>query len=278
MFDLHSHILPGIDDGAVDSDHSLTMARLAVADGIQGIICTPHWLIPHFDNTREKVLEAVRDFERLLREKDIPLKVYPGTELRFDADLPQKLESRELLTMNDTGRFALVELHEGMIPHNIENLFWDMQLANITPVLAHPERNSVLARDPSRLSAWIEMGVLLQITTGSVLGRFGPDIQRFVVLLLEHDMAHILATDSHGTKSRRPRLSPALRAVSNIVGSEAAHRMVEDIPRMIIEGQSITVPDPIPLGNRSLKPSLFKRFFSFWGAAAPTRQETHQDT
>jgi len=268
MLDLHSHILPGLDDGAADNEQALAMARLAVADGIKEVVCTPHWTASQYENTRLKVMESVADFGRLLEREGIPLKVYPGSELRVDSDLPGKIESREILTLNDTGRFALVELHAAMVPHHIEHLFWEMQLIDVTPILAHPERNAVMMRDPARLSAWVEMGVLLQVTTSSILGRFGPEAQRFSTLLLEHNMVHILASDSHGLKSRQPRLSAGVRAAEKIAGVDAARQMVDKTPRKIIAGEPISIPDPIPIGKQSLNPSIFKKFFSFLKATA----------
>lgn len=244
------------------------MARLAVADGITGIVCTPHWMASHYENTRQKVMESVAQFAQLLEREGIPLKVYPGSELRIDSDLARKLESRELLTLNDTGCFALIELHPAMVPHNIEQLFFDLQLIDVTPILAHPERNGVIMRDPARLHAWVQMGVLIQVTNSSLLGRFGPEAQWFSTILLEHHMVHILATDSHGLKSRQPRLSSGVRAAEKILGANAVRQLVDETPRRIIEGKPVSVPNPIPIGKQSLKPSILKKFFSFLKATA----------
>lgn len=269
MLDLHSHILPGLDDGASDNEQGLAMARIAVADGIEGIVCTPHWTSFQYEgNTRRKVMEAVAEFSALLEREEIPLKVYPGTELRVDSELPRKLEARELLTINDSGRYALIELHPAMVSHHIEQLFWELQLQEITPILAHPERNAELVRDPARLLGWVEMGILLQVTSSSLLGRFGSEIQRFCNFLLEHNMVHIIASDAHGFKSRQPRLLTSVRAAGKIVGAEAARRMVDETPQKIINGEPVSLPDPLPLGKGPLKLSIFKKLFSFFRAAA----------
>ena len=269
MLDLHSHILPGLDDGPVDNEQGLAMARIAVADGITEIVCTPHWTASGYeDNTRRKVMEAVAEFGALLEREEIPLKVHPGAELRVDSELPRKLETRELLTINDSGRYALIELHPAMVSHHIEQLFWEVQLQEITPILAHPERNAELVRDPARLLAWVEMGVLLQVTSSSILGRFGSEIQRFSNFLLEHNMAHIIASDAHGAKSRQPRLSAGVKTAGKIVGTEVARYMVEEAPRRIIVGEPVSYPDPLPIGKGPLKPSIFKKLFSFFKAAA----------
>lgn len=266
MFDIHNHILPGMDDGAPNEQESLAMARMAVEDGVKGIVCTPHWLSGYFDNTRAKVLEAVDSFRNLLEENSIPLTVYPGTELRLDYDLPRRIQSKELLTINDTGRYALIELAEDVVPQNMEGFIYNLQMQDVTPIIGHPERNRILIRDPMRLYKWIEMGVLTQVTASSILGRFGTDIQKFTVSLMEHNMAHIMASDAHGTNMRTPLLSESLEEAGKIVGLQRALDMVEETPRRIIQGDMVSCPDPEPLSRSqpTNSSSPLKKFFSFF--------------
>jgi len=266
MFDLHNHMLPGLDDGADDWRQSLAMARLAAEDGIRGVVCTPHWIAGYFENTREKVLETVSALRERLAREQIPLEIYPGAELRVDPQLLRGIETGELLTPNDTGKFALVELSEGLIPAQMENLLWDFQVQGITPILSHPERNRGVIRDPVRMYRWLEMGALAQITAASVLGRFGPEIRRFSLFLLEHNMAHILATDAHGDQVRAPRLQQGWSEVEKVFGKEAARRMVLDTPGNIIRGDPVVPGEMIPLGKRAGGGlSITRRIFSFLG-------------
>lgn len=265
MFDLHNHMLPRMDDGAPDWSHSLAMARMAVEDGIEGVVCTPHWVNGLFENTRPIILSRVEELRSKLEEEKIPLKVYPGAELRLDFDLPHRIESQQVLTLNDTGRYALVELPEDVVPRNMANFFWEMQAQGTIPVLAHPERNRVLIRHPMRLYKWVEMGILTQLTAASLEGKFGREIHKFSVWLLKHRMVHVLATDSHGPKSRAPKLTEALKEVEKVLDGHLAHAMVFDIPDRIIRGEHVSVPDPLKPKSRSFDSSPLKKFFSFLG-------------
>lgn len=262
MIDLHNHALPAIDDGARDWEESLRMAQLAVADGVQGIVCTPHWIPGLYENTRAQILNMVDTFRSKLQERGIRLKVYPGAELRLDFELLAKIQSGELITINDTGRFALIELPEQILPRNLESLFWDLQSQDITPIISHPERNFALQRDPTLLFNWVEMGVLTQITGASLRGRFGPQVERFSVQLIEHHLAHIVATDSHGTQLRAPKLAATREVLERLVGTESAWQMVYELPKQIINGEALTTHAPHPI-KALPSPSSWKRFFSF---------------
>ena len=264
MIDTHSHILPGLDDGTEDLEQALSAARIAVQDGIERVICTPHWISGIFENTRSIVMAAIESFEQHLQEHNIPLVLYPGAELRVNLEIPAKIARGALLTLNESA-YALIELPAEIIPPRIEDFFYNLQVQGLTPVIAHPERNPGVARDPGRLYGWIESGVLAQLTAGSLLGKFGGTIRKFCLLLLEHGMVHLIATDCHGQMNRAPRLSKALREAEAMVGKTLAAQIFCENPLEIINRGTVTPFELSPLGRRfSLS---VKKYFSFpgWG-------------
>ncbi len=186
MIDIHNHILPNLDDGPRNWEQSLVMARIAVADGIEQIVCTPHCVAGAFENTRELVLPAVKEFQEKLSEQGIPLQVYPGAELRLDPDLAQKVKSGQLPTVADNGRYILLELPYIFLPQKLEDFFRNLAMQDIVPIICHPERNRQLNRDPMPLFRWIETGALVQITAASITGHFGSGIRRLSLSLLGH--------------------------------------------------------------------------------------------
>ncbi len=220
MFDLHSHMLPGLDDGAADLRQSLAMARMAVDDGIQGVVCTPHWSSAHYENTRSRILNGVETLAQEFSNNGISLAVFAGAELRLDGSLSDGIRAGKLVTINDTGRFALIELPEVFSPQSLEHFFWQLQLQGITPVISHPERNHGFLKNPAALYGLVKKGALAQLTAASVLGSFGKEVQKFSFLLLKHRMCHVLATDAHETKFRAPRLGEACRIVAQICGGK----------------------------------------------------------
>lgn len=250
MIDLHSHILPDLDDGASDWEQSILMARTAVKDGITGMVCTPHWVPGKYDNNRQVILECFAEFKKRLEEASIPLTVYPGAELRIDINLPQRLRSGELLTLNDGGSYALIELPDEGLPDNLEDYFWQLQLQGIKPVVSHVERNSALRHNPERLYRWSETGILSQITASSILGEFGEEVREFSVRLLEHRIVHMVVTDAHGMRVRAPMLSGAVQVIKKILGTAIADDMTCRIPKSILDGKSFTPTMPVPFRRK----------------------------
>lgn len=258
MLDLHCHLLPGLDDGASDLEQSLAMARVAVQDGIQGVVCTPHWVLGQYENKRSEILTAVKELQARLDEHAIPLRLYPGAELRLDVSLLERLEAGEVLTLNDTGRYVLLELPEDTLPQNLDDFFWDLQVRNMIPIISHPERNLMLQRDPHMLYQWVDMGILGQLTAASLLGRFGKEVQKFSIFLLEHRLVHCLVTDSHGIGRRSPRLSEAYKVIKSMSGNLSDH-MLHENPKRIIHGEPIAFEEPIPIPGKASRLSLWKR-------------------
>lgn len=259
MFDLHSHMLPGLDDGAADMRQSLAMARMAVEDGIQGVVCTPHWSSGHYENTRLKILQGVENLAEELLNRQIALTVFAGAELRLDASLLNGVRTGKLITINDTGRFVLVELPPFFSHDSLEHFLWQLQLQGITPVISHPERNREFLKNPEALYKLVKRGTLTQLTAASVLGSFGREVQKLSFLLLRHRLCHVLASDAHETSFRTPRLKEACRMVAEILGKKSASEMVYETPKKIIDGRDVDTPEPVPIQKRKLFPRLF-----FW--------------
>jgi protein-tyrosine phosphatase len=261
VIDLHCHILPGLDDGAEDWEQSLQMARIAAMDGISGIVCTPHYSHSFPESDRDTVVALVDELQTKLRQEEIALELYPGCELAIDPSLPERIESGELLTINDNRKIVLVEMPAGVIPPNLGRFFWMMQTKGFTPVLAHPERNYFLMQDPSALLEWIEAGIMVQITGSSLKGTFGEQIRSFSLKLLRHRMVHLVASDSHGPATRRPVLSKARAITESVIGPEEAHRIFYEYPAMILRGDVPNVAPPVPFDKKT---PFIRRLFPFW--------------
>jgi protein-tyrosine phosphatase len=206
------------------------------------------------------VLAAVEQFRIRLEEAEIPLDVYPGSELVVDSDLPERIESNELLTVNDNHAVALIETPVDIIPHNLERFFWSMQSSGVDIVLAHPERNFQVIKNPSLLLEWIQKGIMVQITASAIAGRMGQRVGDFCISLLERRMVHLVASDSHSPKRRRPLLSGARSVVESVVGKDEAHKIFYENPKLLLQG---IVPDLAPPIESLKKTSFLRRIFAF---------------
>jgi len=240
MIDLHSHILPGVDDGAQSLDEAVTMARMAAADGIEQIVSTPHDVGWNLAWQHPSV--GIQALQEELDRRAIKLRVLPGLEVRIDLDTPARAREGQVLTLNRS-RYLLVELPFSHYPPYVEQILFELQVSGFVPVLAHPERHSTVMRDPSLLFHLVQRGILVQVTAASIVGQFGSDIRDFTRLLLRRRLAHIIASDAHSARLRPPTLSAAVRVAARWIGVEEATAMATTVPLAIVDDRSWQ-PDP----------------------------------
>ena len=244
MIDIHSHILPGLDDGPKNLDDALLMCEIARRDGIKTIVATPHNLDGSYENERALIARETAFLNKALRQRKIDINILPGSDTRLDPRLLKMLEEGRVMTINDAGKFLLLELSSFFVSEHVKHQLFQLRLRGVTPVISHPERNETLMEDLDALGEFIKMGALTQITAGSITGDFGRSVQKNSLRLLGSDMVHVLATDAHNASSRPPVLSRALRAISKEMGDEEARRMVLDTPQSIINGITPPIKEP----------------------------------
>ncbi len=244
LIDLHCHILPGLDDGAADWEESLQMARLAIAEGISAIVATPHQLGAFDHNSAALIRSRCAELQALLVQQQIPLEVRPGADIRIEPDIPERLRNGEVLTLADLGRYVLLELpHESSFP--LGKLLQRLQAQEVVPVLSHPERNLELSRKPDAVRRLVEAGVVIQVTAGSFLGAFGPIAQAAAEQFLARGLIHVVATDAHGARRRRPLIRRAFEHLVSRVGWDVAMLLCRDNPQAIIRGEAVASPSEL---------------------------------
>jgi protein-tyrosine phosphatase len=261
LFDLHNHLLPGIDDGAKDWDMALAMARMAYADGTRAMVFTPHnsaWWNRYY---QEKVVALTGEFQRRLKAEDLDLQVAPGCEIYIDLDILKRLKDGRAAALNES-RYLLVELPFTSWPLYADQVFFELQAAGYTVILAHPERYSAVMEKPERTMPLAERGIIGQITSGSLEGKFGSKAQKTGMLLLENNWAHYIASDAHELTNRTPTMSAAREVLKTHFGEERAQFMTETLPGRIFRNEEVTLDPPLEYEvpqQRSLFGSLFRR-------------------
>ena len=244
MIDLHNHLLPGIDDGAKKVEETLEFLRLARRDGVRVIVATPHMKPGVYDNDREAILQRVAMVREAARGDEAEgVELLPGAEVYFTADLAARARAGDLMTVADRGRYLLLELPYQQIPMHVDDSIFQLRLLGITPLMAHPERVAYYLDDIERVAASVRLGALTQVTACSLTGKFGDKARQFALAMLERNLIHVLATDSHDVRYRPPILSEAVRTAAAIVGEAGARRMVEDTPQAILDGKDIEVAE-----------------------------------
>ena len=228
MIDLHCHLIPGIDDGPETLDEALEMARIAVANGIEASHVTPHLHVGRWDNDLAKISAAVKAYRAALATAGIPLKIGFAAEVRLDYAILPLIEAGRVPFLGELEgyRVMLLEFPHSHVPVGADK-FVDWLLARgIRPMIAHPERNKDLMREPGKLLPFVREGCLLQLTADAIAGGFGEVCAGRSREFLERGWVSVIASDAHDTIERPPRIAPGRAAEAKIVGEEEAERFV----------------------------------------------------
>jgi protein-tyrosine phosphatase len=252
LVDIHSHILPGVDDGAQSIDESVAMLRLAAAAGTTDIVATPH-ANSYFSFDEETIAKLVA---QLSAETSGLIKIHVGCDFHLNFDnLSDALKNPVKYTVNN-GRYLMVELPDLPSLPVMRTALGRLLAVQIIPVITHPERNGPLCANLRELEGWVRDGCLLQVTAQSFFGRFGPIAQRVTEALMNSDMVHFVASDAHDSLDRPPDLSAAYKLISEQWGSDRANALCLDYPTAVIMNEGIFAATPRPAKKTSR--------FAFW--------------
>ena len=238
MIDLHCHLLPGIDDGPATLEEALEMARIAVANGIEEAHVTPHLHPGRWDNDLPKIAAAVQAYREALAQAGIPLEIGFAAEVRLDYEILPLIEAGRVpfLGTLEGYRVMLLEFPHSHVPVGADKFVAWLLARNIRPLIAHPERNKDLMREPDKLEPFVREGCLVQVTADAVAGGFGELCAQRAREFLERGWVSVLASDAHDTAERPPRMAPGRDAAAKIVGEAEALRLVYGTPLRIARG------------------------------------------
>lgn len=237
MIDIHSHILPGIDDGAQTIEDSIKMAKTAVNEGITSIIATPHHKNNQFNNLKSSILTKVNELNSVLKQENIPLTVLPGQEVRIYGEVIEDYNKEEILTLNHT-KYLFIEFPSSSVPRYAERLLYDLQTEGIIPIIVHPERNKELQEKPDLLYQFVKSGALTQVTASSVVGYFGKNVKKFSEQLIEYNLTHFIASDAHNIHNRTFKMAEALDMIEANYGMDYIYLFKENA-QFLVEDKNI---------------------------------------
>jgi protein-tyrosine phosphatase len=245
MFDLHSHLLPGIDDGAPDLETSLAMARAYADQGVKCVACTPHILPGLYHNSGPEIRRAVAGLQTRIDDAGIRLKLATGADNHIVPAFAEGLKQGHLLTLADS-IYVLVEPPHHVAPQRLEELFFNILLAGYVPILTHPERLSWIESKFDVIGRLATRGVWMQITSGSLRGSFGRRPRYWAERMLEDGLVHILATDAHNLGPRPPDLLEGRNRAEQLAGRAEAYHLVVTRPKAVLLNKPPTaLPPPL---------------------------------
>lgn len=235
MIDLHCHLLPGIDDGPETLDEALDLARAAVADGITHSVLTSHVHPERYPNQRNNLEVAVAAFAAALAQAEIPLVVRTGCEARLCPELIDLVADNQVPFLGEVAgfRILLLEFPHQMVPIGSIRFISSLLRMRIRPLIAHPERNKTIMAHPEKIREFTDAGCWLQITAGSLVGRFGEPAKEAAITLIDQGHTCLIASDAHDLNNRPPLLSEGFSALRARFGEAAAHAMAIARPAQI---------------------------------------------
>jgi protein-tyrosine phosphatase len=236
MIDLHTHILPGLDDGARTLEESVSMARAAVADGIRMVAATPH-VREDYPTRASEMERAVTELRRALAAEDLALDVRTGGEIALDHLAVLEAEELVRFGLASNQSYLLLEFPNYGWPLSLPSQLFELRGKGIVAVIAHPERNADVQAAPERMQQIVEQGALVQLTSASLEGRLGRASRKTAFRLLELELAHLVASDAHAPDVRSAGMSAAAAAVGDV---ELARWLTEDVPNAIVTDAPIS--------------------------------------
>lgn len=243
MIDLHSHLLPGIDDGAPGLETSLAMARAYVDQGVSCVACTPHILPGLYHNSGPRIRQAVAEMQKEIDGAGIPLRLVSGADNHIVPGFVEGLRRGQLLPLAGSA-YVLAEPPHHVAPARLEELFFNILLAGYVPILTHPERLSWIESKYETIERLGQRGVWMQITSGSLLGRFGRRPRYWAERMLAEGLVHLLATDAHNVGQRPPDLLEGLSRAEQLAGQTEARHLVFTRPLGVLSNK---LPNALPL-------------------------------
>ena len=240
MIDMHTHILPGIDDGSGSIEESIKMIKEAKEAGFTEIVSTSHYIEESYNFSKHEREELIKNINKELERENVDIKIYNGAEAYISTNLNQLIEKGEVPTINES-KYLLMELPMHSEILYLDNIIYNLRTNGIIPIIAHPERYSYVQKNPKMLQDLINKGVLFQGNYGSIIGRYGKDVEKTLKKLLKNNMIHFLGTDTHRSESVYIQMDKILKKLEKLIGKEKLEFLSKRNPQKILNNEDIIV-------------------------------------
>ena len=240
MIDIHSHIIPGIDDGSRNMEMTLEMLRNAEKDGTKEIIATPHYLLESGEATINEIKVLVEKINSIVNKEGIKIKIYSGQEVYFTENIIENYTQGNIGTLNNS-RYMLIEFPIQKLDENIFDVLYELQIRDIVLIIAHPERYKPFIEKPSLINDFIDEGYLFQMNSGSLEGKFGEKSKKIANLFLANNIYNFVGSDAHNIKDRNTGLKKAMNLLKeNSRNNEEINQCIfEDSSKKLLNNESI---------------------------------------
>lgn len=251
--DIHSHILPGIDDGAADFDASIEMLEMCAAEGEGSfMLATPHYICGSLKNSTDIVEGKLKELYDTLVKKGLNVNIRSGNEIFLSTEVPELLADKEICTLAGSS-YVLVELPMMMVPDYTDEVLYRLKLKGYNPIIAHPERNQEIMRDPNILYGFISKGMYSQVNASSLKGVYGRHVRDAALTLIQHNLVHFVASDAHSCRGRSPKLQKAFDIVRAGFGNDMAEKLFCRNGLAVLENRGLEAAEPVEIKRGLIK-------------------------
>lgn len=243
MIDIHTHILPNIDDGSRSIDETFNLIKEAKEAGFEAIISTSHYMENYYETNAPEREVWINAIYENLQVKNIDMRLYLGNEIYLSDNIIKLLEEGKASTINDTS-YVLFEMPLNVEPLNLYDVIYDMMQYKLVPILAHPERYTFIQKEPELVYDLIQKGVLMQSNFASIIGYYGEKAQFIAKKLLENNMVHFLGSDVHRQNTIYPKMPRILAELNAIIGDEKLEELTTINPKLVLQNKRIDIDEP----------------------------------
>ncbi len=234
IIDIHSHVLPGLDDGSRDMDETMDMLRMASREGISDMIVTPHFHMGRHTASPDTVMRALCEVQEAAKAERIPIRLYPGNEIYFFGEMAEYLQNQQIFSLNGSG-CVLIEFSPTVMFRTMQNAMDVTISAGYQPILAHVERYECLVKGIDGVALLRDMGVQIQVNASTVVGKSGPERKRFAHQLLKSGIVDYVGTDAHGRDYRTPEAARCRELIIKKYGDDYAKAIMHGNARALLE-------------------------------------------
>jgi protein-tyrosine phosphatase len=253
IVDIHSHIIPEIDDGSKNMEMTLEMLKNAEKNGTKEIVATPHYLLEYGEATIEEVKNHVKKINVILENEKINVKIYSGQEVYFTEKIIEDYMDGNIGTLNDS-RYMLIEFPMDKFDENIFDILYELQVRDMIPIIAHPERYKPFIEKPALINDFINQGYLFQVNAGSIEGKFGETVRKTSDIFLANHIYNFIGSDAHNIKNRNTGLKNAISLLNEDMNID----IFEDSSKKVLKNEKIEFLGEKIKGKKSIF-SFFKR-------------------
>lgn len=258
MIDFHTHILPGIDDGAKNMEETMNLLLEATRYGIDEIVLTSHYIEDYYDINVEDRQKLLSNIKNALDRNNINIKLYLGNEIYISNNINKLIKENKASTINNT-RYILFEMPFNSKPINLYDVVYEMLQYKFVPILAHPERYSFIQQNPSIVNDLIETGVLMQCNYGSFIGQYGKKAQIIIKKLLKNNLVDFMGSDVHRINTIYPKISQILNQMEKFVGKDQLEQITVINPKLVLEDKKIEMKEPVKIQLSLLEKIIMKK-------------------